>query len=212
MIFLNIVHTTPTKLHSASLVRDAQQLIEQIISKLNTEGIIIEDYGKSLIAPLFDLYMNHNQEIFNAISKALVLDYCQSFSLLKRDTNQSYRSILKMHCKIWQESQPGVQELVSGGKSALLQFHDQANYQTFYRNATEKMPSLQPVLEMVNAYLLADIYAFLPILDEEGSISISFRNWEALTVNYHQALEQFIVFASEAHLISSAKLEEVLAV
>ena len=156
--------------------------------------------------------MNHNHEIFNAISKALVIDYCRSFSPLKRGTNQSYLSILKMHCSVWQESQPGVQELVSGGKSALLQFNKQASYQAFYTNATEKMPSLQPVLEMVNAYLLADIYAFLPILDEEGSITINSRNWEALTANYHQAIEQFIVLAKEAHLVSSAKLEEALAI
>jgi hypothetical protein len=212
MIFLNIVHTTPSKLHSASLLKDAQQLIKQIISKLNSEGTLVEDYGKSMIAPLFDLYMNHNHEIFNAISKALVLDYCQKFSALKRDTNQSFRSILKMHCNVWQESQQGVQELVTGGKSALLQFNKQASYQALYTNAKDKMPSLQPVLEMVNAYLLADIYAFLPVLDEEGSISINSRNWEALTANYHQALEQFIVFAKEAHLLSSAKLEEALAI
>tara|TARA_R110002050_G_scaffold110740_6_gene223240 strand:+ start:920 stop:1558 length:639 start_codon:yes stop_codon:yes gene_type:complete len=212
MIFLNIVHTSPSKLHSASLIKDAQQLIQQIISKLNTEGIAVEDCGKSMIAPLFDLYMNHNQEVFNALSKALVLDYCRNFNLLKRDTNQSFRSTLKMHCKVWQESQPGVQELVSVGKNSLLQFNKQANYRAFYTNATEKMPSLQPVLEMVNAYLLADIYAFLPILDEEGSISISSRNWEALEANYHQALEQFNVLAQEAHLITGEKLEEALAI
>tara|TARA_R110002050_G_scaffold52190_3_gene119388 strand:+ start:2015 stop:2653 length:639 start_codon:yes stop_codon:yes gene_type:complete len=212
MIFLNIVQKSPAKIHSNELLRDAQKLIAQTVSDLNREDINIEDFAQSMIDPLFNLYMNHNEEIFNALSKALVLDYCQNFSPLKRDADQSYRSVLKRHCKVWQDSQAAVYELVASGKASLLHYNQQADYQTFHTNATEKMTSLEPVLAMVNAYLLSDIYAFLPILDEEGFIKIKPRDWQQLGTEYNQALERFVHFAKEAHFLNITNYEEAQAI
>ena len=74
------------------------------------------------------------------------------------------------------------------------------------------MTSLAPVLEMVNAYLLSEIYAFLPILEEEGSIRINTENWETLKTKYREALHVFIDSAMGNHILSRLKFEDTLAI
>jgi len=212
MLFLNILHNNPTKIHSGALVADTQKLIRQIVEDLKQEDQDFEAYSQSLIAPLFDLYMRYNQQTFNALSKALALDYCQNFKGIARDFNKNYRHTLKLHCQVWQDGQAAVYELVEGGKAGLEQFNGSATYHSFYTNVTGEMTSLAPVLEMVNAYLLSEIYAFLPILEEEGSIRINTENWETLKTKYREALHVFIDSAMGNHILSRLKFEDTLAI
>ncbi len=212
MIFLNILRENPSKIHSQEVLQETNLLIEKMIEDFSSNKKALADFCQSRIAPLFDLYIKYNHEVFNALSKALASDYSRNFEDLKRDTNQSYRSRLILHCLIWQDSQAGVQELVSSGKEGLLSYNGEATYQAFSKNAREKNEFLQPVLAMVNAYLLADIYAFLPILEREGLIEISEKDWQNLIDDYADALDTYRHYALEAQILERSKYPQAIAI
>lgn len=212
MIFLNISYNKPSKIHSEDLLTDANQLIEKLVQDFKAHKGNLVDFSSAFIAPLFDLYIKYNQEVFSAVSKALALDYSQNFEDLERDSHQSYRSRLILHCLIWQDSQAGVQELVSNGKAGLENYNGEANYRAFKNNAYVKNEALQPVLAMVESYLLADIYAFLPILDQERLIELSADDWHTLMEEYSEALDVFRNYALEAQILNKSKYPQAIAI
>jgi|GEM_PF-5287272 len=212
MIFLNILHNSPSKIHSKDLVADANQLIEKIVQDFKSHKGDLTDFSSSFIEPLFNLYIRYDNEVFSAVSKALALDYSQNFKDLERDSKQSFRSRLILHCLIWQDSQAGVQELVSSGKAGLENYNGEASYRAFKKNAYERNKALQPVLAMVESYILADLYAFLPILGQEGMIKISEEKWQTLIEEYSETLDVFRNYALEAQILNKAKYPQAIAI
>jgi len=211
MIFLNLLRDNSAKVHSEDILQETNQLIEKMVKSFPSSQGSLQDFFAGFTAPLFDLYIKYNQDAFSAVSKALALDYSRNFEDLERDTSQSYRSRLILHCLIWQDSQAGVQELVSSGKAALKSQNGEATYHAFQRNA-DKNEQLKPVLDMVNAYLTAEICALLPILEKEDLIEISEQQWATLMDQYADSLETFKYYALEAQILDRSKYPQAIAI
>lgn len=210
MLFLNILHKNPQRLHSAELVKAGQKFISKMIEEQKLNAVNLELVSQNLKADLFDLYMEYNEEVFNPMSKALSQDYCRNLAKLEKDQNEVFLSTLHLHCKTWQACQGGVSELVQSGKHGMEAYNGRASYANFAANVSSKLTDLQPILNMVDAYLLADLYAFWPILADEAKIEIT--DWSKFTESYKRALKQFTQLAKETHLLAETNVAELVAI
>jgi hypothetical protein len=212
MLFLNILQHSPSKIHPENLYQNGTELISQLIKVFKNDSVDVEESVKEFIAPLFELYMNHNQEVFNSLSKALALDYYQKSTRLKRDLSQKYSRTLNLQSNIWQESQGAIYELVESGKMVLTNNFGNTKYSNLQSSIKNDMPELKSVLNMVNAYLLSEIYALLPLLDEEDFIDLSLNNWDVIIELHQASLRDFSDYASAAHILSDTIFKEAIAI
>jgi Txe/YoeB family toxin of Txe-Axe toxin-antitoxin module len=104
MLFLNIIKQSPTRFHSNDLYQRGSEQINHIIEAFKNNSWDIKESANTLIAPLFELYMDHSEVVFNSLSKALALDYYQNRSSLKHDVADRYSRMVNLHSNIWQES------------------------------------------------------------------------------------------------------------
>jgi hypothetical protein len=65
---------------------------------------------------------------------------------------------------------------------------------------------------MVDAYLLSDIYALLPILNEENLIHPNMFDWKVVIELYQTSLCDFSDYANTAHILSDTKFKEAITI
>jgi hypothetical protein len=65
---------------------------------------------------------------------------------------------------------------------------------------------------MVNAYLLSEIYALLPILDEEDLIDLNMFDWNVTIEHYQASLRDFSDYAYAAHILSDTVFKEAITI
>jgi hypothetical protein len=212
MLFLNILKQSPAKIHSNDLFQRGNELINQMIEANKNDSNDIKESTNALIAPLFELYMDHSEVVFNSLSKAFALDYCPKCTSLKREIANKYLSLLNLHSNIWQESQAGIYELVERGKIVLTNNFGNTKYHNLQSSIKKNWPELMSVLNMVDAYLLSDIYALLPILNEENLIHPNIFDWKVFIELYRTSLCDFSDYAYAAHILSDTRFKEAIAI
>ena len=212
MLFLNILKQTPAKIHSNDLFHRGNELINQMIEAYKNDSNDIKKSANTLIAPLFELYMDHSEFVFNSLSKAFALDYYPKGTSLKSEIANKYLRVLNLHSNIWQESQAGIYELVESGKIVLTNNFGNTKYHNFQSSIKKNRPELMSVLNMVDAYLLSDIYALLPILSEENLIDPKMFDWKVVIELYQTSLCDFSDYANAAQILSDTRFKEAIAI
>lgn len=158
------------------------------------------------IADLFDLYMRHPELTFgrDSIQRLKVYhNFLQEHpGFLSHSSHHTFSDLVEAQVVMWENVQAPIYELVSAGKSGLLQHNGKATFDAFQQNTFDAPEAFQPVMAMVRDYLKSELSGLMIGLEAKGLLDFS-HNEQDLHVSLHRGfVEDFAKHVFRNHLWS----------